>query len=272
MRLDHPRAGIIGFPVGHSRSPRIHNEWLRRYGIAGSYVLLPTPPGGLAGRVRDVRAEGFAGVNITIPYKEHALALCDQLRPSAQRAGAVNTLVFGAAGITGMNTDGVGFLANLRAANVDPAAGPALLLGAGGAARAIAAALQDAGAAVTLCNRSPERAAAVAAALPGARVIAWDQRDAALADFALLVNTTSLGMDGQPPLALSLHAAPPALAVADIVYAPLRTPLLAEAEQRGLRTVGGLGMLLHQAVAGFEAWFGVRPEVDAALYQLAAAP
>ena len=147
-----------------------------------------------------------------------------------------------------------------------------MILGAGGAARAIAAALRDAGAAVTLCNRSAARADALAAALGGAQVLAWAKRETALANVALLVNTTSLGMAGQPPLELALRAAPPDLVVADIVYAPLRTPLLAAAEQCGLRTVGGLGMLLHQAVAGFEAWFGVRPVVDEALYDIAAAP
>ena len=273
MRLDHPRAGVIGFPVAHSRSPRIHNEWLRRHNIDGNYVLLPTPPEALAARLRQLRDDGFAGANVTIPHKEQVLALCDRLAPSAERAGAVNTLVFAPDGITGMNTDGEGFLANLRAHGVNPSAGPALILGAGGAARAIAAALRDAGAAVTLCNRSAARADALAAALGGAQVLAWAKRETALANVALLVNTTSLGMAGQPPLELALRAAPPDLVVADIVYAPLRTPLLAAAAERcGLRTVGGLGMLLHQAVAGFEAWFGVRPVVDEALYDIAAAP
>ncbi len=272
MRLDHPRAGVIGFPVAHSRSPSIHNEWLRRHNIDGSYVLLPTPPDELAARLRQSRADGFVGANVTIPHKEAALALCDRLAPSAERAGAVNTLVFAPDSVTGMNTDGEGFLANLRAHGVNPGAGPALLLGAGGAARAIAAALRDEGVAVTLCNRSAARADALAAALGGVQVIGWETREAAPRDFSLLVNTTSLGMAGQPPLELGLRAAPPDLVVADIVYAPLRTPLLAAAEQRGLRTVGGLGMLLHQAVAGFNAWFGVRPVVDEALYDIAAAP
>ena len=198
--------------------------------------------------------------------------MCDRLDPSAVRAGAVNTLVFGAAGITGLNTDGAGFLANLRAHDVAPERGPALILGAGGAARAIAAALQEAGAAVTLCNRSAERAEALAAMLPPARTVPWDHRAAALPDHALLVNATLLGMTGQPPLEMPLTHAPHTLAVADIVYAPLQTVLLAEAAARGLIAVEGLGMLLHQAVPGFAAWFGVTPVVDAALYALAAAP
>jgi shikimate dehydrogenase len=185
---------------------------------------------------------------------------------SARRAGAVNTLVFGE-GITGSNTDGAGFVANLRAHGVDPA-GPALILGAGGAARAIGAALQDAGAAVTFCNRSPERAAALAAALPPAAILPWADRMAALPDFALLVNSTSLGMAGQPALEFVLDSAAPDLAVADIVYAPLETPLLAAARARGLRAVEGLGMLLHQAVPGFAAWFGVTPVVDEELYRI----
>ncbi len=192
--------------------------------------------------------------------------MCDRVEDSARRAGAVNTLVFGE-GITGSNTDGAGFVANLRAHGVDPA-GPALILGAGGAARAIGAALQDAGAAVTFCNRSPERAAALAAALPPAAILPWADRMAALPDFALLVNSTSLGMAGQPALEFVLDSAAPDLAVADIVYAPLETPLLAAARARGLRAVEGLGMLLHQAVPGFAAWFGVTPVVDEELYRI----
>jgi shikimate dehydrogenase len=189
------------------------------------------------------------------------------VEPSATRAGAVNTLIFKPEGITGLNTDGSGFLANLKAHGVNQAAGPALILGAGGAARAIGAALQDEGVAVTFCNRTPERAAGLAASL-GAGTLPWDFRSAALADFALLVNTTSLGMDHKPPLDIDLSAAPPTLAVADIVYAPLQTPLLAAARAGGLKAVEGLGMLLHQAVPGFAAWFGVTPVVDDELYRI----
>ena len=263
-------AGVIGWPVAHSRSPRIHGTWLARHGIDGAYVPLPVRPEDFATVVRGLAKAGFAGANVTIPHKEAAFAVCDRVQEFARRAGAVNTLVFGAHGIEGQNTDGYGFVANLRAHGVDPA-GPVLLLGAGGAARAIVAALQDAGAAVTICNRSAERAAALAASLPPARVLPWAQREAALGDFALLVNTTSLGMVHHPALEMSLDRAAAGMAVADIVYAPLETKLLADAAACGLRAVAGLGMLLHQAVPGFAAWFGVTPVVDEELYRIVAA-
>jgi shikimate dehydrogenase len=245
-------AGVIGWPVAHSRSPRLHNAWLERHGIDGAYLPLPVRPADFSAALRGLVACGFAGANVTIPHKEAAHAACDSLDEAARRAGAVNTLVFRDGRIHGSNTDGWGFVAHLRASGVDPAAGPALLLGAGGAARAIAVALSQEGVAVTLCNRTPERAAA-------------------LAGQALVVNTTSLGMAGQPGLEMSLDRAAPGLAVADIVYVPLETPLLAAARARGLRAVDGLGMLLHQARPGFAAWFGVMPEVDAQVRDLLAA-
>ena len=213
---------------------------------------------------------GFAGANLTIPHKEAALALCTRLEDSAVRAGAVNTLQFTDGAIMGSNTDGLGFLANLRAHHVDPRAGPALILGAGGAARAIGAALLDQGVNVSFCNRSPERAQNLAREF-NAAALDWSQRAGALADHALLINTTSLGMTGHAPLDLPLDRAPACMAVADIVYAPLQTPLLAAAAVAGLRPVEGLGMLLHQAVPGFAAWFGVTPRVDAELYRIVAA-
>lgn len=264
-------AGVIGWPVSHSRSPRLHNHWLARHGIDGAYLPLPVAPVDLAAAVLGLRAAGFLGANVTVPHKEAVLALCDRVLPAGQRAGAVNTLVFGPDGITGTNTDGVGFIENLRAHGVDPAAGPALLLGAGGAARAIAAALLDLHVPVAVANRSAERAAALAAALPGLQVRPWAERGAALDGAALLVNTTVLGMTGQDALHMPLDGAPPGLVVSDIVYAPMVTPLLAEAAARGFRTVGGLGMLLHQAVAGFASWFGVTPAVDPATFDLIAA-
>lgn len=261
-------AGVIGYPVSHSRSPRLHGHWLAQLGIDGAYVPMAVAPSDLGAAVRGLRAAGFAGLNVTLPHKEGVLGLCDRVTAAGRRAGAINTLVFGPDGITGTNTDGTGFVANLRAHGVDPAAGPALLLGAGGAARAIAAALLDLGVRVTVANRSAERAAGLAAVLPGLDVLPWDDRAAALAGQALLVNTTSLGMVGQGALAMPLDGATPGLVVADIVYAPLVTPLLADAAGRGLRTVGGLGMLLHQAVAGFALWFGVTPIVDEALHDV----
>ena len=258
-------AGVIGWPVRHSRSPLLHGHWLARHGIDGAYVPLAVAPGCLEAAVRGLQAAGFAGLNVTLPHKQAVMALCDRVDPSGTRAGAVNTLVFGPGGIVGSNTDGAGFLANLRAHGAEPAAGPALVLGAGGGARAIAAALLDAGAPVSVCNRTEARALALARALPGVTAVPWADRAAALAGQALLVNTTQLGMSGQPPLEMELGHAGPGLVVADIVYAPLVTPLLADAAARGLRTVGGIGMLLHQAAPGFAAWFGVQPVVDAAL-------
>jgi shikimate dehydrogenase len=264
-------AGIIGWPVGHSRSPRLHGFWLERYAVDGTYVPLAIPPEHFATSVRGLLHAGFAGANVTIPHKCAAFALCDSVDPSAQRAGAVNTLVFRAGKIEGSNTDGWGFLANLCAHGVDPAAGPALVLGAGGAARAVAEALLGTGIAVTVANRTPDHAEALARDLPALRVIPWNSRNDAIPDQALLVNATSLGMQGHPPLELDLSRAAPSMAVADIVYVPLETPLLSAAAAHGLRAVEGLGMLLYQAVPGFRAWFGVEPEVDAALRRFVAA-
>jgi shikimate dehydrogenase len=262
-------AGVIGWPVAHSRSPLLHGTWLELHGIDGAYLPLPIRPEDFAVCVAALARMGFVGANVTIPHKEAAFALCDEVAPSARRAGAVNTLVFRDGRMIGFNTDGVGFMANLRAHGVDPAAGPALVLGAGGAARAIGAALLDAGVVVHFCNRTEDRAARLAAAIGGG-VIGWEDRAAALGDYALVVNTTSLGMAGHPPLTLDLARAPAGLAVADIVYVPLETPLLAAARARELRAVEGLGMLLHQAVPGFAAWFGVTPVVDEALYRVVA--
>lgn len=264
-------AGVTGWPVSHSRSPRIHNYWLNRYEIDGAYVPLPIRPEDFTTSIPALAKAGFAGLNVTIPHKEAAFAVCDRVDETAHRAGAVNTLVFTPQGIEGRNTDGYGFLANLRRHGVNPASGPVLILGAGGAARGIGAALQEAGAEITFTNRTAERAAALAAALPPAKILAWEQREAALTDYALLINTTSLGMVHQPALEMNLDHASSTLVVADIVFSPLETPLLATAKQRGLRPVEGLGMLLHQAVPGFAAWFGVTPEVDDALYQIVAA-
>ena len=258
-------AGILGWPVAHSRSPRLHGLWLRRHGVDGAYLPLPVAPDRFAAAVRALVDLGFRGANVTIPHKEAAFALCDRVDPSAQRAGAVNTLVFRDGAIEGSNTDGWGFLANVAesAPGWRAEAGPAVILGAGGSARAIAAALLDAGCPqLTLVNRTPARAEALARALDGPIAVATTPP---LAGAALLVNTTSLGMAGQPPLDLDLTALPPGAVVADIVYVPRETSLLAAARARGLTAVDGLGMLLHQARPGFAAWFGVTPEVDAEL-------
>ena len=257
-------AGVLGWPVAHSRSPRLHGFWLERHGIDGAYVPLAVRPEDFETAVRGLVALHFAGANVTIPHKLAAFAICDEVDETAQRAGAVNTLSFRHGRIMGSNTDGYGFIANLRAHGVDPASGPALLLGAGGASRAVAAALQEAGARVSVANRTRERAEELAAGLPGLRVLEWEDRDRGLPDYALIVNTTALGMEGDG-LPIDLSRAAAGTVVTDIVYVPLETPLLAAARARGLRAVDGLGMLLYQAQPGFAAWFGVQPEVDEAL-------
>lgn len=259
-------AAVIGWPVGHSRSPRLHNWWLERLGIDGAYVPLPVSPERFEQVVKAMPHMGFAGCNITVPHKEAALALADEVDPVARRIGAANTLVFGPDGrIAARNTDGFGFLENLRQGAPDwtPTLGPAVVLGAGGAARAVVVSLLDAGVPlVRLANRNRTRCEALAADLGGAiEVIDWPVTGAAFADAAVLVNTTSLGMTGQPPLDLDLSALSPITLVTDIVYAPLETDLLKAARQRGNPVVDGLGMLLHQARSGFAAWFGVWPEV-----------
>ena len=264
-------AGVFGHPVTHSRSPRLHGFWLQRYGIDGAYIPLGVAPGGFGAAVRALVDLGFRGANVTIPHKLAAFEICDAVAPFARRAGAVNTLVFRDGRIEGSNTDGFGFLESIREAapgwRAD--AGPAVLLGAGGAARAIAAALLDAGAPrVTLVNRTAAKAEALARDLGGPIHVA-DRPP--LEDAALLVNTTSLGMQGQPGLEVDLAPLPASAVVADIVYVPLETRLLAAARARGLVAVDGLGMLLHQARPGFEAWFGVAPQVDQALRDVVAA-
>jgi shikimate dehydrogenase len=260
-------AGVMGWPVAHSLSPRLHGHWLRRYEIDGAYVPLPVRPERLEQALGALPALGFAGTNLTIPHKEAAVSLVDRLSPAAERIGAVNTVVVEPDGkLSGDNTDGFGFIASLSERRVgwDAAVGPTVVLGAGGAARAIAVALLDAGAPeVRLLNRTPERARALAGELGGpVHAVEWAERSLALADAALLVNTTSLGMHGQPPLDLALDALPRTALVTDVVYSPLITALLAAARARGNPVVDGLGMLLHQARPGFRAWFGVDPVVD----------
>jgi shikimate dehydrogenase len=266
-------AGIFGWPISHSRSPRLHGYWLEQYGIDGAYLPLPVAPPDLAAAVRSLVNLGFRGVNVTLPHKEAALALCDRLSERAMRIGAVNTMVFSESGIDGDNTDGYGFIENLRerAPGWSASAGPAVVLGAGGAARAAIDSLQQAGARdIRLVNRTTARAESLAEAFgnpPAARVevVAWGDWSTALSEAALLVNTTALGMSGQPPLAIDLAALPPAATVYDIVYVPLQTALLQAAAARGNGVVDGLGMLLHQARPGFAAWFGVEPQVTEAL-------
>jgi len=259
-------AGVMGWPVAHSRSPRLHGFWLAQHDIDGAYLPLPVHPQNLAAALRALPLLGLTGVNITLPHKAAALALVDRVSEEAQRIGAINTVVVAADGLLeGSNTDGYGFLAHLKASAPAWRAsdGPAVLLGAGGAARAIAVALLGAGVPeLRLANRTARRTAELAEALgPRVEPIDWEQRSGALDGAALLVNSTTLGMAGQPPLKISLHRLPRPAVVYDIVYVPLETPLLAAARARGNISVDGLGMLLHQALPGFAAWFGVTPEV-----------
>lgn len=262
-------AGLIGWPVAHSRSPRLHTFWLAEHGIDGAFVPLPVAPENLEVAVRGLAAAGLRGVNVTIPHKQTVMALCDEIDDTARRIGAVNLLVFEGDRIRGANTDSFGFMANLMASAPDftAAAAPAVLLGAGGGARAVAAGLLDAGVSeLRLCNRNRERAAQLAADIgPAVKVLAWEARNAALEGAGLLVNSTSLGMTGQPPLDLALDALDPGAVVCDLVYSPLETALLAAARAKGCTGVDGLGMLLHQGRPSFAAWFGPRPDVTAAL-------
>lgn len=263
-------AGVIGWPISHSLSPRLHGYWLSVYDVDGAYVPLAVRPDRLADALKALPALGFAGANVTVPHKEGALALMDTLDEAAQRIGAVNTVTVDADGrLEGRNTDAYGFLESVRdgvpAWGADN--GPAVVLGAGGAARAICVALQDSGVPeIRVLNRTPERAVRLVADF-GAPLVSspWEERAAALDGAALVVNTTILGMSGQPALDLSLDALPVTAVVADIVYTPLETELLQTAAQRGNRVIDGLGMLLHQGRPGFAAWFGHTPEVTPAL-------
>jgi shikimate dehydrogenase len=270
-------AGVLGWPIGHSKSPRLHGHWLKRYGIDGAYVPLPVAPDHFAQAARALPLLGFAGANVTLPHKEAALAAVDRADAVARRIGAVNTIVVAADGtLDGSNTDAFGFIENLRqaASGFDAAAGPAVVLGAGGAARAVIAALADAGAPeIRIVNRSIDRAERLIAALGGpCHVVPWTAGAAALEGAALLVNATTLGMAGHAPLDLALDRLAPEALVNDIVYAPLETGLLRAAKARGNATIDGLGMLLHQARPGFRAWFGVDPEVTAELRDAVLAP
>lgn len=263
-------AGVMGWPVGHSLSPRLHNYWLDLHGIDGAFVPLPVAPEHFAQALRILPRLGFRGVNVTVPHKEAALAAVDRLDPLARRIGAVNTIVMSEDGtLSGSNTDAYGFSAHLAASvpGFSAASGTAVIIGAGGAARAVAVALTDMGAPeIRIINRTLARAEELALALGGsAHVVDWSGRARALEGASIVVNTTTQGMAGQPALDLDLSRLPASAVVYDIVYNPLETALLAAARGRGHRVVDGLGMLLHQAVAGFEAWFGVRPEVTAQL-------
>lgn len=267
------RACVIGWPVAHSRSPLVHTYWLKKHGIEGSYEKEAVPPDEIARFLEELGAKGYVGANVTLPHKLAALEAADEADAAAKAVGVANTLWLDAEGrLHATNTDAYGFMTNLA----DAAPGwnekkrPVMLLGAGGAAQAIVYGLLEAGASkVMVANRTREHAETLRETFgPKVEIVPWEERSEALAGCGLLINTTSLGLTGKPPLEIDLDALPKDAVVTDIVYNPLQTELLAAASARGNRTVDGLGMLLHQAVPGFERWFGVRPEVTPELRAL----
>jgi len=262
-----PLAGVLGNPIAQSKSPRLHRHWLRKYGLLGDYVPLHVTEENLETVVRAMPKMGFVGANVTLPHKIAVMQFADQITDRATLIGAANTLTFKDDGkIIADNTDGYGFMANLKqnAPDWDPTSGPAVLLGAGGAARAIIVALADAGVTeILLTNRTRTKADALRAEFGiRIRVVDWVQAGNILEGAATVINSTSLGMTGNAALRIPLDGLTKGTLVTDIVYSPLRTRLLEEAETAGCTVVDGLGMLLHQGVPGFERWFGVRPEVD----------
>jgi shikimate dehydrogenase len=272
--ITKPRvACLIGWPAAHSRSPLIHHHWLRTLGIEGGYTIEAIPPEGFAEFVQHLSGHGFVGANVTLPHKERALALSVP-DARARAVGAANTLWYDGSELRSTNTDIEGFVDNLDAsASGWDATGDALVLGAGGSSRAVVFGLIERGIKrVHLANRTMERARALADQFgDSVQAIAWDTINEVLPRTGLLVNTTSLGMRGQPPLELDIGLLPSNAIVADLVYVPLETALLKAARERGLKTADGLGMLLHQAVRGFELWFGQRPQVTPELRALAEA-
>ena len=268
-------AGVMGWPVAHSRSPLIHSHWITQYGLRGAYVPLAVQPDTLQAALRALPALGFAGCNLTIPHKIAAIGIVDELEPLARRIGAANTIVVRPDGsLLGRNTDAFGFIANLHEAQPQwrADAGPAVMLGAGGAARAVLAGLLEAGTTeIRICNRTLETAQQLAYDFSGwgnarLQAVPWIERHSALDGAALLVNTTSQGMQGHTSLDIQLDALPATALVSDIVYTPLQTPLLQAAAARGNPTAQGLGMLIHQARPAFEAWFGLLPQTTPALW------
>ncbi len=267
MMKQIPLAGVLGNPIAQSKSPKLHKHWLRKYGLPGDYVPLHVTEGNLEAVLRAMPKMGFVGANVTLPHKIAAMRIADQVSDRATLIGAANTLTFRDDGtIYADNTDGYGFIANLKqnAPDWNPMAGPAAIYGAGGAARAIIVALADAGVSeILLANRTRPKAEALRAEFGSRiRVVDWVQAGNMLEEAATVINTTSLGMVGNAELRVPLDGLRAGTLVTDIVYSPLRTKLLDDADAMGCVTVDGLGMLLHQGVPGFERWFGVRPEVD----------
>jgi shikimate dehydrogenase len=269
-------AGLIGWPVAQSRSPVIHNHWLAQHGIAGRYVLFPVPPEKLEAAIRGIATLGLRGCNVTTPHKQAVFPLLDRVDDLARRIGAVNTVVVEKDGtLTGFNNDGNGFIQSLRDADPkwSPGRGPVLVLGAGGASRAVVASLAAQGATeIRLANRTLDKAREIAAVVgPVVKVVPWEERADAVDGVALLANATSLGSAGKSALEMPLDRLPKSALVGDLIYIPPETPLLAAARERGNITVNGLGLLLNQARPAFEAWFGVMPEITPALKQAIAA-
>lgn len=270
MAANSIKTGVIGYPVGHSLSPLLHNHWIGRYGFPALYQAVEIAPGHLGESVARMVDEGFIGFNVTIPYKQDIMALCDSIDETARRIGAVNTVAVREGGrLHGLNTDSFGFVENILTSgnDVDLRDGAALVLGAGGAARAIVHGLASMGLReISIANRTRARAEEIAADFP-VRVVDWEERERAAAGVSVLVNTTALGMTGKPSLTFDLRHLPKDALVCDIVYKPLYTDLLKNAQARGNPVVTGIGMLLHQARPAFREWFGVLPEVDGELQQ-----
>ena len=269
-------AGLLGWPVAHSRSPTIHNYWLKEHGLAGRYVLFAVPPEKLSIALPGLAALGLRGCNVTTPHKQAVMPMIQSVDPLARRIGAVNTIVVDKDGaLKGFNNDGNGFIQSLRDARPTwrPDSGPIVVLGAGGAARAVVASLADQGAReIRIVNRTAERAQAIASEYgPPVTAYEWEQRGEILADVALLANCTNQGMAGKPALEISLDRLSPGAIVGDLIYTPPETPLLAAARARGNLTVNGLGLLLNQARPAFQAWFGVLPEITPGLLKAVAA-
>lgn len=268
---EYIKTGLIGHPVTHSKSPAIHNYWIRKYGLEGEYIAIDARPDHLEAALQQCIRQGYAGVNLTLPHKEHGLEFCDEIDEVARKVGAVNTLIFRKGKIHGLNTDVFGFTENIVESEplFNFSAGPAVVLGAGGAAHAVVHALvqQNVGE-IRLTNRTRSRADEIASKYRGVRVYDWDERSRSLEGANLVVNTTSLGLEGQPPLDLDLSCLDPKTLVNDIVYVPLYTPLLRAAEAHGNHVVTGLGMLLHQARPAFRKWYGILPDMDLDLLHL----
>ena len=267
------RAGVIGFPVHHSKSPVIHNYWLKKYGVQAQYDAFEVKPEELEKFILSLKEKDFAGINVTVPHKVAVMKLMDELSDAAKKAGAVNTVIIGKDGtLFGHNTDGLGFLANIqeKKKDFDIKQKPVVILGTGGAARGVCAALVLAGVPeIRLVYRTREKAEKLAASVGGNfRLIDWSKKETVLNDAGLLANATTLGMNGFDPLEIDLSGLDASAIVADLVYSPLKTALLKQAEEKGYITADGLGMLLHQACPAFQAWFGVMPEITPELRDL----